>query len=82
MSRVARKEVFSPDEIAVVHTSNSTTRRCFLLGDDPLTGQNYDHRKHWMNDRLKWLASWFGIDLLCHTILSSRFDLVLRSRPD
>ena len=45
MARVARSEVFAPDEIAVVHVMNRVVRRCFLLGDDPVTGNNYDHRK-------------------------------------
>jgi hypothetical protein len=31
---------------------------------------------------LKRLAAQFGIDLLCHAILSNHFHLVLRSRPD
>lgn len=82
MTRVAREEVFSPDEIAVVHVMNRVVRRCFLLGTDPLTGQNYDHRKIWIEDLFEHLAGCFGIDLLCFAILSNHFHLVLRSRPD
>ena len=52
MARVAREEVFSPDEIAVVHVMNRVVRRCFLLGTDPVSGQNYDHRKLWIEDLL------------------------------
>ena len=48
MARMARAEVFSPDEIAIVHVMNRTVRRCFLLGDDPISGKNFDHRKDWM----------------------------------
>ena len=47
MARLARVEVFATDEIAVVHVMTRTVRRCFLLGDDALTGKNYDHRKQW-----------------------------------
>lgn len=82
MARTKRRDVFSPDEIAVVHVMNRTTRRCFLFGDDRLSGRNFDHRKVWVEDRLKLLASQFGIDLLCYTVLSNHFHLVLRSRPD
>ena len=82
MARIARVEVFAPDEIAIVHVLNRTVRRCFLLGNDPLTGRNYDHRKLWLEDQLRRLAAWFGIDLLCHAVLSNHFHLVLRSRPD
>jgi hypothetical protein len=82
MARIARVEVFAPDEIAIVHVLNRTVRRCYLLGNDPLTGRNYDHRKMWLEDQLRRLAAWFGIDLLCHAVMSNHFHLVLRSRPD
>ena len=82
MTRLARVEIFQPDEIAIVHVMNRTVRRCFLLGVDPLTGKNYDHRKEWLEVELVRLAAQFGIDLLCQAILSNHFHLVLRSRPD
>jgi hypothetical protein len=82
MARTKRKDVFSPDEIAIVHVMNRTTRRCFLFGDDTLSGKNYDHRKVWFVDRLQLLASQFGIDLLSYAVLSNHFHLILRSRPD
>ena len=59
MARVAREEVFSPDEIAIVHVMNRVVRRCFLLGTDPLTGQNYDHRKVWIEDLFQHFAGCF-----------------------
>ncbi len=82
MARLARVEVFASDEIAIVHVMNRTVRRCFLMGNDPLTGKNLDHRKAWMETELQHLAKNLGIDLLCYAILSNHFHLVLRSRPD
>jgi hypothetical protein len=82
MARVARAEVFAADEVAIVHVMNRTVRRCFLLGDDPVTGRNYDHRKQWIDDQLVHQSRYFGIDLLCQAILSNHFHLILRSRPD
>jgi hypothetical protein len=49
---------------AVVHVMNRVVRRCFLLGDDAVTGKNYDHRKQWIEDELQKLAGAMGIDLL------------------
>ncbi|MEI7700715.1 MAG: hypothetical protein WCK86_13030 [Planctomycetia bacterium] len=82
MGRTIRRHLFSPDETAIVHVMNRTTRRCYLFGNDPLSGKNYDHRKGWFEKRLQLLASLFGIDLLCYTIMSNHFHLILRSRPD
>ena len=82
MSRLPRGEVFSPDEIALVHVTNRVVRRCFLLGTDAFTGKNDDHRKAWIEQQLQRLAGCFGIDLLGFAILSNHFHLILRSRPD
>ena len=82
MDRISRADVFRPDEVAIVHVMNRTVRRCFLMGNDPLTGKNFDHRKDWMEDELQHLAACFGIDLLTYAILSNHFHLILRSRPD
>jgi len=82
MARAPRAEVFAADEIAIVHVISRVVRRCFLMGFDPIGQRNYDHRKQWIESRLEVLASCFGIDLLCFSILSNHFHLILRSRPD
>ncbi|MFG0287837.1 MAG: transposase [Rhodopirellula sp. JB044] len=66
----------------IAHVYNRTCRRCFLMGDDPLSGKNFDHRKVWIEDTLKQFAGAFGIDLLGFAILSNHFHLILRTRPD
>ena len=82
MVRLARSEVFAHDEVAIVHVMNRVVRRCFLLGDDPVSGKNFDHRKGWIEEQLKQQARHFGIDLLGFAVLSNHFHLILRSRPD
>ena len=82
MCRLCRWELFTPDEKAIVHVMNRTVRRCFLFGDDELTGRNYDYRKDWIELRMVYLARYFGIDILCYSILSNHFHQVLRQRPD
>ena len=82
MAKLARAELFAPDEIACVHVMNRAVRRAYLMGDDPVSEKNFDHRREWMEQRLKHFAALFGIDLLAFAILSNHFHLVLRSRPD
>ena len=62
-ARMARAEVFAPDEVAVVHVMNRVVRRCYLLGNDPVSGKNYDHRKVMIENQLQRLAEWhcFGV---------------------
>ena len=82
MSRTNRGEVFAADEIAVVHVMNRVVRRCFLMGDDPISGKNFDHRKQWIEDEIGRSAASFGIDLIAFSLLSNHMHLILRSRPD
>jgi REP element-mobilizing transposase RayT len=82
MARPSRGEVFDPDEVAIAHVFNRTVRRYFLMGDDAISGKNFDHRKVWIEEYLRQFAAFFGIDLICYAIMSNHFHLVLRSRPD
>jgi hypothetical protein len=82
MACMRREEVFSPDEIAIVHITNRVARRCFLMGNDPVTGKNYDHRKRQIEGLFERFAGLFAIDLLTYSILSNHFHAELRSRPD
>ncbi|WP_286177385.1 hypothetical protein [Stieleria mannarensis] len=59
-----------------------TVRGCWLLGDDAVSGKNFDYRKDWIENQLRHFAAFFGIDLPSFAILSNHFHLVLRSRPD
>jgi hypothetical protein len=82
MARLARAGVFDPLVVSVFHCINRCVRRAFLCGFDPLSGRNFDLRKKWLEDRLRFLAGRFGIDGIGCSILSNHVHLVLRNRPD
>ena len=82
MARSPRADVFSPTEIAIAHITQRCVRGSFLMGHDPVSKKCYDHRKVWIEQRLKWFSAYFAIDLICFTILSNHFHLTMRSRPD
>ena len=82
MPRQARGEVLDPSEVQVVHCIQRCVRRAFLYGDDPLTGNSYEHRRGWIRDRLEFLASVFAVDCLTFSVMHNHIHLVLRSRPD
>jgi len=44
MARLARAEIFDPAEIVAVHPIGKTFRSCYLMGFDPRSGKNFDHR--------------------------------------
>jgi hypothetical protein len=82
MARVARAEVFNPHEVSVFHCLNRCVRRCFLCGKDSVSGKDYEYRKAWVEERLRFLAGTFGIDVLGFSIMSNHFHVILRNRPD
>ncbi len=82
MARLARANHFAPDEIAIVHVCNRVVRKSYLLGDDPVTGKNYNYRKVWIEELIKHQAKYFGVDVLVFSVMSNHFHQILRSRPD
>ena len=52
------------------------------MGDDPVSGKNFDMRKQWIEDEVERSAANFGIDLIAFSLLSNHMHLALRSRPD
>ena len=58
MVRLARAEIFDPSEIVAVLLIGKTVRSCYLMGGDERSGKNFDHRKRWIEDKLKTIQNW------------------------
>lgn len=48
-----------------------------MCGKDPLTGQNFDHRKAWLVERIKQLSAQFAVDICAYAVMSNHYHLVL-----
>ena len=80
MARMPRKFVVDDDEVGVYHCINRCVRRAFLCGTDEVSGQCFDHRKQFIQDRLEFLAGVFRIDVLAFAVMSNHLHVVLRNR--
>ena len=78
----ARRETVDDTKIGTYHCMSRCVRRAFLCGDDSYTGDNYDHRKEWIRDRLIFLSEHFGVEILGYSVMSNHLHLVIRNRPD
>jgi REP element-mobilizing transposase RayT len=74
----ARSDVVDLEVTPYYHCLARCVRRAFLCGDDAYSGRNFDHRKLWILERVKLLASLFAIDVCAYAVLANHFHLVLR----
>ncbi len=82
MARQNRKDIFDVTEVGIFHCIQRTVRRAWLCGKDPLTGKSFEHRRDWIQEKLKELSMSFGIDCLSFTVMVNHIHVILRNRPD
>tara|TARA_B100001094_G_scaffold285829_1_gene300212 strand:- start:305 stop:1405 length:1101 start_codon:yes stop_codon:yes gene_type:complete len=73
----ARYQQVSLNDTPYYHCISRCVRRAYLCGEDPLSGHNFDHRKAWLVNRVKDLASQFAIDVCAYAVMSDHYHLVL-----
>ena len=73
-----RSAQVSLDDTLYYHCIARCVRRAFLCGEDTYSGQNFDHRRDWLVDRIKWQARLFAIDICAYAIMSNHYHLVVR----
>ena len=78
----ARRELIAIENTPYYHCISRCVRRAYLCGEDFQSGQNFDHRKIWLVERIKFLASVFAIDVCAYAVMSNHYHLVLFVNQD
>jgi REP element-mobilizing transposase RayT len=68
----------SLEETPWYHVVSRCVRRAYLCGIDHITGQSYEHRRDWVEQRIKQLASVFTIDIAAFVVMHNHYHIVVR----
>jgi len=74
---IARKNIVDKTSSGFYHCTTRCVRRAFLCGEDPYTGENFDHRREWIQARLLNLGKIFSADLYAFAVMHNHYHAVL-----
>ncbi len=76
-----RKYLVDPETPLYYHITSKCVQRAWLLGRDPVSGINYDHRRDWLIRRLEAITPAFAVSLQTYAIMSNHFHMVVYYDP-
>ena len=65
---VARKQQICVETTPYYHIISRCVRQAFLCGRDVQSGRSFEHRRQWLIDRIKKVASVFAIDICSYAV--------------
>ncbi|SEP57043.1 hypothetical protein SAMN05421693_10164 [Ectothiorhodospira magna] len=76
-----RSQQISLTDTPYYHIISRCVRRTFLCGQDQATGRSFEHRRQWIEDRIRLLASLFAVDIAAYAVMSNHYHLVIKLDP-
>ena len=77
-----RAQLVPPGAAGIYHCVQRCVRRAFLCGVDNLTGHSFEHRKIWIEERLKLLCECFAVSIHAYAVMSNHLHLVVQLAPE
>ncbi|AKS41000.1 hypothetical protein [Wenzhouxiangella marina] len=76
-----RSQIAPPDEPGFFHVVSRCVRRAFLCGTDKYTKRCFEHRRTWIEDRIRFLAESFAVSIYSYAVMSNHYQIVLSTDP-
>ena len=77
-----RNTIVSLDDTPYYHCVSRCVRRAFLCGKDTYSGQDFEHRRHWLEEKLHKTAEAFAVKLCAYAVMNNHYHVVLHVRRD
>jgi REP element-mobilizing transposase RayT len=77
-----RKQLASIDDTPYYHIVSRCVRKSFLCGFDKQSGISYEHRRQWIENRIRILGSIFPLQICAYSVMSNHLHIVVKLCPE
>jgi len=78
----SRKSQIALEATPYYHCTSRCVRRAFLCGHDEHSGNDYEHRRGWLEQRMLALANVYSLDICAYAAMSNHYHIVLHINAD